>query len=558
MMFTLALCILSVHALLVNAQKPLRPRDDQPPLQTLTIPLTLTDDRKYLVGINMSPGPNVQGFHFAVTTGTGYSMVVGDSCDSCDVSVQGYNQSNSTTAQSLNTGQEISLAGASASGNVIQEDCSLNTTISSAPWVYPNQSIIVANQSDSLFSSGMSGVFGLGTNGLENDFNSTVIAGWLQRNPTQSNFSYGMMINGPEDSQSDGGVLHWIAPDVNAYDSANVVWKDMAPMDSSSFNSTGLTYDFYVTMDSWTLTVANTTLTKMNLVTLLDPLLTSTIFPQEEAALIYATVPGAVPVSSTSAGAVTASSSAISNAWSVPCDASLQVAFTFGNLTFVMDETSLVRHENGQCFGTIEEWRLQSATEHLLGSTFIAKMYLMFQISGSAKGAVGFANRKSSGAKNTMSTGAIVGITIGSAAFVGLIVALGAFLFFRRRQKRSDARHERDISTVKEMPGLDPYLLGTEEQYTPGMTSQTTSPRSAPSPYQSVRGQQPVSPYNHTIVVSDSATVDPESPPPYLSNSPTSGNREEGGSVVVTGQYAGPAVMIGPPPEDRKRPRRDM
>ncbi len=191
-------------------------------------------------------------------------------------------------------------------------------------------------------------------------------------------------------------------------------------------------------------------------------------------------------------------------------------------------------------------------------STLFARM---FQISGSAKGAVGFANRKSSGAKNTMSTGAIVGITIGSAAFVGLIVALGACLFFRRRQKRSDARHERDISTVKEMPGLDPYLLGTEEQYTPGMTSQATpspSPRSAPSPYQNVRGQQPVSPYNHTIVVSDSATADPESPPPYLSNSPTSGNREEGGSVLVTGQYAGPAVMIGPPPEDRKRPRRDM
>ncbi|KAF9043830.1 hypothetical protein BDZ89DRAFT_1155880 [Hymenopellis radicata] len=47
MMFTLALCMLSANALLVSAQKLLWPRE------TLTIPLTLTDDRKYLVGINM-------------------------------------------------------------------------------------------------------------------------------------------------------------------------------------------------------------------------------------------------------------------------------------------------------------------------------------------------------------------------------------------------------------------------------------------------------------------------------------------------------------------------
>ncbi|KAF9005390.1 acid protease [Hymenopellis radicata] len=471
MMFTLALCILSANALLVSAEKSLWPRDDarQPPLQTLTIPLTLTDDRKYLVGINMSPGPNVQGFHFAVTTGTGYSMVVGDSCGSCDVSGQGYNQSKSTTAQSLGSGQEISLAGASASGNVIQEDCSLNTTVPTAPWVYPNQSIIVANNQTRYSHPECLACLVSEPMGWRNDFGSTVIAGWLQRNPTRSNFSYGMMINGPEDSasNSDGGVLHWIAPDVNAYDNANVVWKDMAPLNSSSFNSTGLTYDFYITMDSWTLTVANTTLTKKDLVTVLDPLLTSTIFPQEEATLIYATVPGAVPVSNTS-------STSISNAWSVPCDASMQVAFTFGNLTFVLDEKTLVWQQNGQCFGTIEEWRLQSATEHLLGSTFIAKMYLMFQISGSATGAVGFANRKVSGANNGLSTGAIVGIAVGSAAFVGLVVGLVAFLLFRRRQKRDEVQHERDVSVVKEMPGLTPYLLGTEEQYSPGMTSQTT------------------------------------------------------------------------------------
>lgn len=96
------------------------------------------------------------------------------------------------------------------------------------------------------------------------------------------------MINDPEDTSSnDGGVLHWIQPDQNAYDNANVVWKDMVPMNPSNFNATGLTYDFYITMDRWTLSVNNLTLTRSgDLVTVLDPIVQSAIFPQEETTLI--------------------------------------------------------------------------------------------------------------------------------------------------------------------------------------------------------------------------------------------------------------------------------
>lgn len=76
------------------------------------------------------------------------------------------------------------------------------------------------------------------------------------------------------------------------------------------------------------------------------------------------------------ANAVKVANTTISNVWSVPCDATLQVAFTFGNLTFQLDEKSLIRQENGQCFGTIEEWIMPSATEYLLGSGLISKLYL--------------------------------------------------------------------------------------------------------------------------------------------------------------------------------------
>ncbi|KIK70329.1 hypothetical protein GYMLUDRAFT_266951 [Collybiopsis luxurians FD-317 M1] len=166
-------------------------RDSTPSLETLIIPLALDSDQRYSVAVEMSPGPEQQSFNFVLTTGTGYSVVADASCNNCS-GVSGFprfNASKSTTVKQLSEVQNMTLLGTSASGGLIEENCQL-TQLNGSAWPYPNQTLISANSSFSLFSSGISGVFGLGTNGRNGDFSATVFSGWLSRNPGQENFTH--------------------------------------------------------------------------------------------------------------------------------------------------------------------------------------------------------------------------------------------------------------------------------------------------------------------------------------------------------------------------------
>ena len=92
-----------------------------------------------------------------------------------------------------------------------------------------------------------------------------------------------MALNEPENGVTDGGVLHWIQPDPSFRDE-NIVWKDMAPMDSST-----LEYDYQVMMDSWSFVSSNASSSRHgDLVTVLDPISPGVIFPQAEAFSICA------------------------------------------------------------------------------------------------------------------------------------------------------------------------------------------------------------------------------------------------------------------------------
>ncbi|KAJ3768122.1 aspartic peptidase domain-containing protein [Lentinula raphanica] len=253
----------------------LEKRDTDPALETLVIPLALDNIARYSVAVDMSPGPDQQSFGFVVTTGTGYSVVAGVNCDDCE-GVSSYNISQSPTAEQLPDVQSVSLLGTNASGSLIDENCQLTQSNGSA-WPYPNQTLIVANTSSNLFSPGISGVFGLGTNGRNGDFSATVFSGWLSRNPGKTNFTYGMMLNPPWDSGTDGGVLHWQSPDTASFE-GDVAWKSM-----STSNSTSLQSDWYITMDSLSFTDSDDSVTVSRsgeLVTAVDPFEAPLIFPQ--------------------------------------------------------------------------------------------------------------------------------------------------------------------------------------------------------------------------------------------------------------------------------------
>ncbi len=54
----------------------------------------------------------------------------------------------------------------------------------------------------------------------------------------------------------------------------------------------------------------------------------------------------------------------------------MNLTLTFGDVSFLVDESVLVRNQSGQCFGTIEEWSSPSSTEYLLGSNFLSSVYV--------------------------------------------------------------------------------------------------------------------------------------------------------------------------------------
>ncbi|KAK0446480.1 uncharacterized protein EV420DRAFT_1716099 [Desarmillaria tabescens] len=356
----------------------LRQRDGSGEYSTVTVPVTI-DNNSYTVNVVMSTGASAQNFRFGLTTSTGYVTVAGTSCQTCN-GVQPYNRSESTTATDLSGGQNVAIVGgASADGNLITESCGLKKT-DGQDWSYANQTIVVANQSNSMFSPGISG---------DGNFNATIFGGYLSGQPAGENFTYGMALSPNTGSSSNGGYLHLIQPETSYYQ-GNVAWKTM-----QTFNTSSLDTDFYINLDSWTLTTANGNVSRSG---------------DLDASVLYASISGASVVGNTPS----------TNIYGIPCDTQMKMILTINSLA---------------------EWSSPLATEYLLGSNFLSSVYVIFSVANATTGKVGFAQRNWTNSSSGLSTGAIVGIAVGSAAFAVLVLVAGILIYraIRKRRARRDS-----------------------------------------------------------------------------------------------------------------------
>ncbi|KAK0486018.1 aspartic peptidase domain-containing protein [Armillaria novae-zelandiae] len=321
----------------------LYPRDDQP-LQPIHIPLSLSN-QQYVMNVAMSSGPQVQNLPFVLSTATGYTSVAGTSCDSCGSDV--YNISASTSAHQLPQNQEISLWSGSTSGSLITENCSLKQG-NGSPWNYTNQTILVANQSQTIMpSSGFSGVVGLGSNARDGNFGASFAGNWLSQHPTRSNFTYAFALDSPR-SGTNGGMLHLLAQDSSAFQ-GDVTWKPMSDFNSSSTNS-----DWSVNMDGWSFESGDSGKISQSgdLVAVLDPFFATIRFPQAQARSIW------------------------------------------------------------ECISYVEAWADPNVSEYVLGASFISAVYLIFSLSGASGGSVGIASRANSSKMSAGTIVAIVMSTL--------------------------------------------------------------------------------------------------------------------------------------------------
>ncbi|KAF5386536.1 hypothetical protein D9757_005917 [Collybiopsis confluens] len=399
---------------------------------TLYVPINFDkSQRQYTVNVTLPNGStqDLLPYRFGLTTSTGYSFVVGPECSVC-----GSNPTFSVPSQP-GPSQNISLPKGYIIGSPISQKVGLQLQNGSS-WSWPDPAFLVVNQSSpSIFSSDFSGIIGLG------QFNTTPMGSWLMTNPSQQNFSFGLALNPADDvALSDGGVLHWIAPDKDAYQ-GDIAWKTLissSSLSSSNGSSILSEVDSFVEMDSWTFhsaTGLNISPSAGNLLTAVDPFSMDIVFPQSETRSIYDAVPG----SSRQAP------SGPSAAYELPCDAKLSLTLTFGGISTTLTESQLVYNlENSTCIGVLQEWANDNETGFLLGSSFISNIYLIFQGSGSGS-SFGFAHRKA--LAPPLNGAAIAGVVLGSLAF--LIATVTAAAFFLRRRQHNRIKVEPFMGVVK-------------------------------------------------------------------------------------------------------------
>ncbi|EPQ61141.1 acid protease [Gloeophyllum trabeum ATCC 11539] len=325
--------------------------------QPITVPLALDASGRPVVHVNMH-------FGLAISTGTGYTMVAGSQCDSCS-GVPTYNASKSTTAQSLAGARSVAMLNNTVDGPLYKEDCGMQT-MSGGVWAYPNMTIVVANASMPVFSDGVSGVLGLGTNSRQGNFSDTIFGAYLGEDNGATSFQYGMALDAPDNSTNDGGVLHLLSPDGSAY-TGNVSWKGVQQA-SSNADGTGLTSDWIIDLDGWSFaggsgSISNTQGGSCTV----DPYYPNVYIPQNLANEIYGSISGASQISDASAHAI---------AWTVPCDTKMSFTAVFGSESFTVDQSILVINQGDRCIGGIEGWSDSSLTGYLFGARFLSEVYV--------------------------------------------------------------------------------------------------------------------------------------------------------------------------------------
>ncbi|CCM01437.1 uncharacterized protein FIBRA_03489 [Fibroporia radiculosa] len=458
--------------------------DDSGPA-TVDIPLHFDSNGRYALGVGISPGNNQQNFNFTLSTSTGVISVAGSECASC-VNTNLFNAADSGTAKSLNGTDGVSLIGGSYSGSVVKDNCSMVT--SGAPWIYTNQTILIAQQqaNGSVFDNGISGLIGLGTNRVfassgetssgtnySASFSDTIFSNWLNNNQDQAAFQFGMNLEPPAivpttsssavttlPSSVSAGTLNWLSPDTSVYDTSSLSYKTVESYQGITF-ATGSQPDWTVELDGWMFksgsgSISNNT----QMVTVVDPYYPDIYFPYAEAALINAAISG----SSLQTGLSSLGNQ--SQAWTVPCDAQFTFSVVIGSQTFSIDQSALViQLGNGVCASGIEAWSDQTVDEHLLGALFIQQFYLIFNVGRNGTDTIGFASR-STGSKST-SKGAIIGGTIGGVLGVAL---LGLVAFFYIRSRHDRALLKDTVAMVEEHKTanrVEPYTLAAATPLSP-------------------------------------------------------------------------------------------
>lgn len=247
-------------------------------------------------------------------------------------------------------------------------------------------SVVVANQSSSFFSPTAQGLLGLGTNAGSGSFADTIYGQWRARNPTKSAFTFGMALNPPQDSSSDGGVLHWVNPDSSAYQGV-ISYRDIQGTGTADPRSD--TSDWVVNMDSWSFNsgTASASQSGGDMKVTIDPYLPSIVFPADQAKTIcmcakfvlqrYCTYndileDGKVP------GAALQLTSDLTQTWTVPCNSKFSLSVSLGDFSITLTERVLLmgKSNNGSCTGTIQGWAQSNATTYFFGSSFISAVYL--------------------------------------------------------------------------------------------------------------------------------------------------------------------------------------
>ncbi|KAF7319826.1 Acid protease [Mycena kentingensis (nom. inval.)] len=452
-----------------------RSRASVAPPQTLNIPVRLDANQVYSVRVNMSSSAP-QPFHFALSTTTAITTVVGSTCNSCN-GAPSYDPNASSSVQQLagSLPQNVSMPGFSAGGPVLREDCALMTQNGSA-WLYPNQTVTISNHSvASAFGGLVSGMIGLGPS----PFDQSPAAHWLAKNPAQPAFQVGFALTKPlaanassasDDEGVDGGTLHWLCPDENAYE-GDVSWLPMNSESQEPQTADNLT-SWNVLMDGWSAagtsampgTPFNITQIGTHLSAFLDPFYPNVVFPQSAARSIYSNIPGSVPLPF--------GLTPFTNAWSIPCDTKLTLSITFGTFTTSLNQAVLVVPlGTGQCVGALQEWSDGTVSRYLLGAPFIASIYLILSYAQSGAGSLGFAARSREASKK-LSQGVIAGVSLGAIAVVLLLVIAATLVYgiCRRRhmakhtpsalwissnQKSGKKRKPSDTSIIEPFPGLD-------------------------------------------------------------------------------------------------------
>ncbi|KDQ62118.1 hypothetical protein JAAARDRAFT_44624 [Jaapia argillacea MUCL 33604] len=486
----------------------------------MTIPLTIeSNTRRYTTVVDMSNGTSQQSFRFGLTTSTGYTMVAGSSCDAC-TSVPTYNQTKSVTAQNWTEAPSTGNGATNPfSSPLIKEVCSVqqsNGTI----WGYANQTIVVANQSTSIFTNGVSGLFSLGTNSHAGTYSDSIIGYLLSSNPKMASLVIGMAINSGVNSD-DGGALHLLMPDPDSF-VGNVAWKTVqgsAPDvgTNTTFQPTSqpaVTGEWLVQLDGWSFKSGADTISNVQGgMSSVDPYFQGIYVPFAQAAQIYAGVNNAILQGS--------SDTPGTQRWAIPCDSKMSFTVSFNPASFSIDESILVSRQGAACYGIIEGWADTTNPNYLLGSQFLSTVYTIFNASSpytSTSSSLGFAQRAPvQGASKGTNVGAIVGGSVGGAAFLVMVAGLGLFTYryYKTRNKNANTQpdnkanpdsFEKRPSSGVIISGGDEYITTSQQQrklqyrdstHRDSMYSQDTYTKGNLSPNSTRSGplpQQPVSP----------------------------------------------------------------